>query len=233
MRLILSLALFVGMATLATAGTDDDATTHHRFEDVKHWVDVFDDPTRAEWQKPAELVEALNILEGMVVVDIGAGTGYFNPFLSRAAGPQGRVLALDLEPGLVAHMNERAKREETSNVTARQCASDDAGLELHSVDRILIVNTYHHFDDRHDYFSRLRQALTPDGTVSIVDFKKIALPVGPPVEHKLAREQIVTEMEHAGYRLVKEPDVLPYQNFLVFADRDIQTPDKSMLGPAK
>jgi ubiquinone/menaquinone biosynthesis C-methylase UbiE len=216
MKIYLIPMLLLGVATLASGGTDDDATTHHRFEDVKHWVEVFDDPTRAEWQKPAELVEALNIKEGMVVVDIGAGTGYFNPFLSRAAGVQGRVLALDLEPGLVAHMNERAKREETPNVTARHCAPNDPGLEAHSADRILIVNTYHHFDDRLDYFSRLRQALAPDGTVSIVDFKKVALPVGPPVEHKLSREQIVTEMEHAGYRLVNEPDVLPYQNFLVF-----------------
>ena len=219
MRTNLILGVFLGVAVLAAGGTDDDATTHHRFDDVEHWVEIFEDSTRAEWQKPGQLVAALEIHAGMVVADIGAGTGYFNPYLSRAVGPQGKVLALDTEPGLVAYMNERAERDETPNVTARRCDPGDPGLDPHSVDRILIVDTYHHFDDRRDYFRRLREALAPDGTVTIVDFKKEPLPVGPPVDHKLARAQIVSEMEHAGYRLVREPDLLPYQNFLVFADR--------------
>jgi len=222
MRINPVVVLFLGMATLAVGGTDDDATTHHSFEDVEHWVDVFDDPTREEWQKPQQLVDALKLKEGMVVADIGAGTGYFNPYLSRAVGAEGRVIALDTEPALVVYMNERAAREETPNVTARLCKPADPGLEPHSIHRILIIDTYHHFDDRKTYFGRLRQALGPNGTVTIVDFKKEPLPVGPPMEHKLSRDQIVSEMEHAGYRLVQEPDVLPYQNFLVFADRSIK-----------
>jgi cyclopropane fatty-acyl-phospholipid synthase-like methyltransferase len=197
----------------------DDATTHHPFDNVAQWVRVFDDPTRAEWQKPEELVKALGLEKGMSVADIGAGTGYFNRFLSRAVGAEGKVYAVDTEPEMVAHMKERAEKEGTPNVIPLLAEPADPKLPEGSVDRILIVDTYHHFDDRLQYFDRLKGALKPGGLIAIVDFKYEPLPVGPRREHKLPRGQIVGEMEVAGFRLVREPDFLPYQNYLIFAPR--------------
>jgi SAM-dependent methyltransferase len=84
------------------------------------------------------------------------------------------------------------------------------------VDRILIVDTYHHIDDRLNYFERVRTMLKPGGRVVIVDWHKRELPEGPPLEHKLAREQVIDEMQIAGYRMVDAPDILPYQYLLVF-----------------
>ncbi|MBI3783691.1 MAG: SAM-dependent methyltransferase, partial [Deltaproteobacteria bacterium] len=66
------------------------------------------------------------------------------------------------------------------------------------------------------YLRRLRQVLAPGGRVAVIDFKKEDIPVGPPAEHKLARAQIVDELTSAGYRLIGESDILPYQYFLVF-----------------
>jgi ubiquinone/menaquinone biosynthesis C-methylase UbiE len=194
-----------------------EATSQHSFADVIRWQAVFDDPGRAEWQKPEEVIAALALSPGMVVADIGAGTGYFLAALSRAVGPQGRVLAIDTEPNLVDHMGARAQREGLGNVFPVLAAPDNPRLADQQVDRVLIVDTYHHINDRLNYFERLRAAIKRDARVVIVDWHKRELPEGPPLEHKLAREQVTAEMHTAGYALIGESEHLPYQYLLVFA----------------
>jgi predicted methyltransferase len=197
----------------------DDATTHQTFCDVEHWKAVFDDPARDEWQKPAEVVKALALRPGMTVADLGAGTGYFSRHLSAAVGSDGTVLAVEPEPKLLAHLRDRAEREKTANVVPILASLDNPRLPPRSVDVVLVVDTFHHIDDRVAYFGALRRVLRPGGRVAVVDWEKRPLPVGPPPEHKLAREQVVDEMRAAGYALVAEPDVLPYQYVLIFAPR--------------
>jgi len=192
------------------------ATTHHSFGDVEHWVSVFDDPARDAWQKPASVAEALQLRAGMCVADLGAGTGYFSRYLAAAVGEAGSVFAVDTEPRLVAHLRERAEREHTPNVIPILASADNPRLPVGSVDVVLIVDTVHHIDDRINYLRRLRHVLKPGGRVVVIDFKKQDIPVGPPPEHKLGREQIVDEFTTAGYRLVSAPDILPYQYFLIF-----------------
>ena len=211
--------LLVGLAAAEAPPAGHDATSHHSFADVEHWVGVFDDPKRDEWQKPAAVVRALEIARGMTVADLGAGTGYFSHYLSAAVGPRGSVLAVDPEANMVAHLRERAEREHTENVVPILASLDNPRLPVGSVDLVLIVDTYHHLDDRLTYLHALQRFLRPRGRVAVIDWHKRPLPVGPPPEHKLAREQVVEEMTKAGYRLVAEPDILPYQYFLVFAPR--------------
>jgi ubiquinone/menaquinone biosynthesis C-methylase UbiE len=152
----------------------------------------------------------------MAVADLGAGTGYFSRRLARAVGPHGTVFAVDVEPNLVVHLRERAEREQTENVVPVLASTDDARLPTGRVDLVLIVDTYHHIDDRLHYLARLKRALRSDGRVAIVEWQKRELPVGPEMDHKIARELVVDEMTASGYRLVEEPDVLPYQYVLVF-----------------
>ncbi len=193
-----------------------EATVHHSFEDVQHWTAVFDDPTRDAWQKPAAVVRALGLAPGMCVADLGAGTGYFSRYLSQAVGENGTVLAVDPEPNLVVHLRRRSEKEKTTNVVPILASFDNPRIPAGSTDLVLVVDTFHHIDDRVNYFRRLRRALKPAGRVAIVDFKKKQLPVGPPPPHKLPRGQVVSEMESAGYHLVGEPKILPYQYFLIF-----------------
>jgi ubiquinone/menaquinone biosynthesis C-methylase UbiE len=193
-----------------------EATSRHPFDDVKQWVSVFDDPARDAWQKPKELVAALALTPGMTIADLGAGTGYFSRYLSRAVGDTGTVFAVDTEPNLVAHLRERAEQEHTANVIPVLASFDDARLPRGAIDLVLIVDTFHHLDHRLEYLQRLRRALKPGGRVVIVDWQAKDLPVGPPLEHKIARDQVVGEMRAAGYRLADEPPVLPYQYVLVF-----------------
>src|SRR5262249_5263372 len=161
----------------------------------------------------------LEIARGMTVADLGAGTGYFSRYLAAAVGPSGSVLAVDPEPNMVAHLRERAEREHTDNVVPILASLDNPRLPVGSVDLVLIVDTYPHLDDRLTYLPRLQRFLHPSGRVAVIDWHKRPLPVGPPPEHKLAREQVVEEMNAAGYRLVAEPDLLPYQYLLVFTPR--------------
>jgi len=216
----LVLMLASACALRAEAPPSDDATSHHDFADVGYWSSVFDDPARDAWQRPDELVAALGIARGDVVADLGAGTGYLSRRLAAAVGPDGTVLAVETEPNLVVHLRERAEREKTPNVVPVLASAADPRLPVGLVDLILVVDTYHHFDDRRAYLRTLRRFLRPSGRVAIVDWQKRELPVGPPMEHKLPREQVLDEMRASGYRLAAEHTMLPYQYFLVFAQAE-------------
>ncbi len=190
--------------------------SQHDFADVEQWRRVFDDPERDAWQKPRELVRALGIAPGMWVADLGAGTGYFSRHLDAAVGPGGVVFAVDTEPNLVAHLRARAQEERTTHVIPVLASFDDPRLPPGALDVVLVVDTFHHLDDRLRYLRRLAAALKPKGRVVVVDWEKRELPVGPPPEHKLERTQVVDEMQAAGYRLVAEPALLPHQYVLIF-----------------
>ncbi len=201
----------------------DDATAQQTFE-ADEWASFWDRPERKAWQKPEELVAALGLEAGMTVADLGAGTGYFNRYLSEAVGPEGLVLPVDIQTSMVEHMRERAREEKTPNVRPILAEPADSKLPEGGVDLVLIVNTYHHIDDRLEYFDRLKKVLRPGGRVAVVDFVVGDIPVGPPADHKLSRDHVLGEFETIGYRLVDEPGILPYQYVLIFAPRQ---PDSS------
>jgi predicted methyltransferase len=187
----------------------------HRFDrPAEEYAKHFDAPGRDRWQKPREVVKLLALKPGMTVVDLGAGTGYFVPHLSRAVGATGKVLALDVEPQLVAHIEERAKKAKLANVAAKQVPLDDPQLDLESVDRVLIVDTWHHIADREKYAAKLAAGLKPDGFVAIVDIT-MESPHGPPKHHRLAAEAVKQELEAGGLvaKVVKEG--LPRQYVVV------------------
>lgn len=188
----------------------DHARMHHRFDDPEKWSAIFDDPERATWQKPEEVVAAMAIEPGMAVADIGAGTGYLNKLLADAVGAKGKVIAIDIEPSLVAHMAERAEREGTPQVEVRLGAAGDPRLDEGEVDRIVLLDVYHHIDQREAYFSALLHAVKPGGRLIIVDFKPGELPVGPPPAGKVAPAQVTAELGAAGWKLAERHD-LPYQ----------------------
>jgi FkbM family methyltransferase len=193
-----------------------DATARHSFHDVEHWKSVFDDPKRDTWQKPADVVGALRLKPGMTVADLGAGTGYFLRYLSAAVGENGTVFAVEVEPKLLEHLRQRVEEENIGNVVPVLASAHDPRLPYRQLDVVLIVDTYHHFDDRLVYLRRLSQVLKPGGRVAVIDWFKRDLPEGPPLEHKLSREHVVDEMRLAGYDLIEEPTLLPYQYFLIF-----------------
>ena len=209
-------ALVVLLVAPARADDDDRATATHRFDNVAYWAKIFDDPKRDAWQKPAELVAALQLPVGSTVADLGAGTGYFERYLSQAVGPNGAVLAVEVEPRLIVYLRDRAEREQLANVTPVFASFDNPRLPPASTDLILIADTYHHLDHRHRYLPLLTRALRPGGRIAIVDWKPGDLPEGPEPSHKLAPDKVIAEMRAAGLALVAQPDILPYHYVLIF-----------------
>ena len=151
---------------------------------------------------------------GMVVVDLGAGTGYFLPHLSAAVGEEGSVLALDVEDNMLAYMRERVKREHLRNVVVRRVPADGPGLSEASVDRLLIVNTWHHLDHRKLYATKIARALKPGGRLYVVDFD-VDSPLGPPVKHRLDPARVVAEVEGGGLEVETVTETLPNQFVVV------------------
>jgi SAM-dependent methyltransferase len=185
----------------------------HDFSDVERYAAMFDSPERDAWQRPREVVALMNIEPGMTLVDLGAGTGYFLPHLA-AAAPDVHVLALDVEPAMVEHMRSRIAEARLDRVEARVSAPDDPGLARGSVDRILVVNTWHHIEARVVYVAKLHAALRPGGTVVIVDFTMEAED-GPPPAMRLTPEQVIGDLEAGGLVADIEEETLPDQYVVV------------------
>lgn len=184
---------------------------HEDFSDTETFARAFDDPARDAWQRPAEVVALLRIEPGSVVADLGAGTGYFSSWLSRAVGEHGKVLALDVEPKMVEFLARRAREQGLGNVTPRLVAADDPQLEPGSVSRVLIVNTWHHIDDRGRYAAKLAAALAAGGELWIVDFTPDS-DIGPPARFRLPAEQVLAELQDGGLRAeVVADEQLPKQ----------------------
>ncbi len=212
-------------AVLLTAGlawpqaSAPPAEMHQRHADAQAYIASLEDPARDAWQKPEEVLKALQLRPGETVADIGAGSGYFTLRLARAVGERGRVYAVDISPEMVRHLNRRLRDAGVRNVVTVLSEPADPLLPESSVDRVLIVDTWHHVEDQPAYLERLKSVLRPGGEVIHIDFQKRELPVGPPVSMKIAREDLVKQMDAAGFRLAAEHTFLPYQYFLVFARR--------------
>jgi ubiquinone/menaquinone biosynthesis C-methylase UbiE len=215
-RLLLACALAAGTSCAHHAANPEHSHAHgmpHRFEGAEQWAHQFDAPERDDWQKPDEVVAALALPPGAKVADIGAGTGYFAVRLARAV-PQGRVYGVDIEPDMVRYLRERAAREGLPHLEAVLGRPEDPLLP-EPVDLALIVNTWHHIEQRPVWLERLKSQLNPGGRIAIVDFRPESRR-GPPPQHKLSAGQVSAELQAAGFRLVAEHDFLPEQYFLVF-----------------
>ncbi len=223
-KVTLSVALIIGLSLVPVPGCTAQPThqvddAHHGFSDsdVGLWGQMLEGAERDQWQKPDEVIKHLNLKPGDVIADIGAGTGYFTRRFALAVGPQGRALGLDIETSMVEHMKQDARKLNLTNYEARLVKPDGPGLEQQSVDVIFLSATYHHINNRVDYFRKLSKSLKPNGRVVIVDFYHKALPVGPQaLEDKVSEETIIKELGQAGYRLIRSLDFLPYQYFLEF-----------------
>ena len=170
---------------------------------------------RDSWQKPDEVIRMLEIQHGESVADVGAGSGYFTFRLSEAVGATGKVLAVDIDEGMIEFLNERILQGGYSNVVTILAETGNPLLPVRGVDMIFLSNTYHHIEDREAYFKRAHRFLRKNGRIVIIDLtgkgwlERLS-------GHSIAKEAIIEEMEIAGYRLQNDHKILPRQSFLQF-----------------
>lgn len=171
---------------------------------------------RDQWQQRDRVIQSLQIRPGDRVADIGSGGGYFVFALAKAAGPGGKVYAVDVDQAMNDLVAERAKKERIANIEVILAKPDDPILPLAGVDLIFTSNTYHHIDNRVGYLANLRKYLRPNGRIAIVEFDRRGWFQGM-LKHYTPSEFIKREMEQAGYSLQQEFNFLDRQSFLIFA----------------
>jgi ubiquinone/menaquinone biosynthesis C-methylase UbiE len=167
------------------------------------------------WQRPDRVLRALGLRRGDVVADIGAGAGFWTPRLARRVGPSGHVFAVEPEIEILRLLRERLEKERVANVTPVLGRADEPLVPPGTCTLALIVSTYHHFPDGPRFLRRVARLLRPRGRIVNIDFDKRETPVGPPVEHRVSREDFLRDARKAGLELVAEHRFLPHQYFLV------------------
>ena len=209
--------MFAPLLLAAAVAAQVSHQRHHPPESTVAYIKALEDPGRQQWQKPEEVVKKLGLKAGETIADVGAGAGYFTLRFARAVGSTGRVYAVDINSGMLAHITGQAKQDHLENIRTVLAQPHDPELAPSSVDLIFICDTLHHISGRKEYFSLLARAVKPGGRLVNIDFYKRPLPVGPPVGMKIAKPEMIAEAQSAGFHLVKEFNLLPYQYFLVFA----------------
>ena len=171
-------------------------------------------PSRADAERPDQVVEGMNLSSADVVADIGAGTGYFT-FRIAPRVPDGRVFAVDIQPEMLDKMRTRMQREDVHNVSLVEGTVQDPRLPADSVDVALMVDAYHEFSHPREMMLNLRVALRPGGRVVLVEYRKNdpTVPIKP--LHTMSEAQARKEMEAVGLEWVRTDD-LPQQHLMVF-----------------
>ncbi len=194
---------------------DVERDRHGNPLDLERYLSRLEDPERLAWQKPDEVVRALGLRAGDVAADVGVGPGYFALRMARAVGEKGRVHAIDVEPKMLEILAGRVKEAGLSNVVPHLAPEGAMAVPPEPCAAILTVNTFHHFPDRPAALAALAAGLAPGGPLAVVDFHAGDLPVGPPPEHRVSREEGLRAARAAGLRILREETFLPYQFFLL------------------
>jgi len=187
---------------------------------------------RDGWQRPEQVLESLDLQPGDRVAEIGAGDGYWLAFLSEAVTAEGRVYAIEVDDEKLAALQSRVADEGLANVVVVRGRYDDPLLPDGEIDLAMTCLTYHHIEDRVDYFARLRDDLAPGGRVAHLDDRHDA---EPPLSwlrrsgHWSDAEVLRAEMVEAGYRRSEVFDFLPMQSFQIF--ESVSAPRSGELAP--
>jgi len=206
-------ALAIATAVLTAQGT---APRHRRLFPPEN-LGMLEAPDRATWQKPEQIMDALNIAEGSRTADIGAGSGWFTIHLAQRVGPRGIVYAEDVQPQMLEAIQRRVQREGLRNVEVRLGTGASPNLPGGMVDAVLVVDTYPEVevDDRIVFLHNLAGALKPAGRIGIVNYKPGHGGPGPD-EGRVDSASVEADARAAGLRVIAREN-LPYQYLLVLA----------------
>jgi SAM-dependent methyltransferase len=209
----------IAFAAAWTALAAAQQQQHTRLFPPEH-LGLLEGPDRDVWQRPDQIMDELRIAEGSVVADLGAGSGWFTIRLARRVGPNGLVIAEDIQRQMIEAIARRVDRENLRNVKTHLGTATDPRLPPGALDAALIVDAYYEMDEPVELLRNLARSLKPTGRVGIVNFTRNGFGPGPPMEERVDPERVIRDAESAGLKLVARPDFLPFQYLLVFEPRD-------------
>jgi ubiquinone/menaquinone biosynthesis C-methylase UbiE len=182
------------------------------------FAQVLEAESREAVARRDEIVDAMGLEEGMVVADIGAGTGLFTTEIARRVGDHGAVFAVDIVPAFLDQIRERVEAEELTNVTVVLGEERATGLEDASVDLAFMCDTYHHIEYPQTYMASLFRTLRPGATLVLIDFERVEGKTSPTMlKHVRADKQtVIEEVSRAGFVLESETELLEENYYLRF-----------------
>jgi len=215
--ILVSAAAFAQVAEKANEGYK----THEGRENVAKGLG---DPARSERQRPRDIIDAMDLKPGGSVADVGTGVGFMLPYLSHAVGDIGHVIGEDIQTDFLEKAKTKAQLSHLNNVQFVLGTDRDPKLPADSLEGVLVLDVYHHFDYPEAMLEHIRDSLLSDGKLVIVEYFKRpgAMPGGDPnraVEHiRLDEDDLIKEVESNGFRLVSKRDLVPKSQYIaIFA----------------
>ena len=178
-------------------------------------IDWLEREEREMEENTSLLLKNLAVKPGMVVADIGAGSGYHSALLSKMVGT-GKVFAVDVEPEMIAYLNARIKQEKLSRIVPVLSTEQKVSLPENAIDMMLLVDVYHEFSFPYEMALSMRAALKPGGKLVLVEFRAEDPTVPIKTIHKMSEAQAIKEFKAAGFTFDKNIDNLPWQHCMVF-----------------
>ena len=181
----------------------------------QHAIRWLERPDREEEERPSLVMENLELDPDDVVADIGAGSGYFT-FLMAPLVPEGKVLAVDIQPEMLKFIEGRKKLEKAPNVETVLGTIEDVNLPDDSVDLVILVDAYHEFSHPREMAESIVEGLRPGGRLVFLEYRgeDPSVPIKP--LHKMTVQQVQREMDVVGLEFVEVRNFLPIQHFIVF-----------------
>lgn len=211
-RVVVALLALVITATLVTAQQPRNPRLF-----APQDLGLLEPPDREAWQRPDQVMDALHVADSTVVVDLGAGGGWFTVRLARRVGPNGRVFAVDVQRLMIEAIERRVQREGYANVTALLGAYDDPRLPADArTDAVLIVDAFHEMEDPVLLLRNVARTLQPHGRIGVIDYRQGEGGPGPLPEERVPQRVVIADAAAAGLKLIEEHTFLPYQYFLIF-----------------
>lgn len=216
----LILLLTVSLLTAQEKSVKPGINDHFKDPDLKKFKESFEGESREIFTSRKEIVQACKLKPGLVVADIGAGTGLFTRLFAKEVGPKGKIYAVDIAPRFLEHIQKTAKQEKLTNILTVKCSQTSAELPENSIDLAFICDTYHHFEFPFRTMASVHRALKPGGRVVIIDFHRIP---GKSREWILGhvrapQEVVIKEITSTGFKKVDEVKLagLKENYFVVF-----------------
>ncbi len=218
---LLAVALLAALAAPLNADEPSVAPGINRYYENpnwQQWVYAFERPGREIYERRKDIVAATGIKPGMVVADIGAGTGLFTRLFAHEVGPQGKVYAVDISQTFVRNIMRTARAQGLDNVEGVVNSPKEVSLPKESIDIAFICDTYHHFEYPKSMMKSVRRALRPGGRLIVVDFRRIPGRSSPWVmgHVRAGEDAVIREIQAREFRFVEEKPLLRTNYYLVF-----------------
>ncbi|HMQ49345.1 MAG TPA: class I SAM-dependent methyltransferase [Saprospiraceae bacterium] len=183
-------------------------------------AEVYENTNRVIWQKPEMIINLMGKLEDKVVADIGAGRGYFTFPLAEKAK---KVIAIDIDRRFINYLDSAKVYElpdqYQNKLETRLGLESDPRLKPAEVDVVLIVNTFMYIPNKLEYLKSLKNCLSENGQLIIVDFKKKRTPLGPPSDIRMPLFEVEELLYQTGYSKISTNDTALDYQYIIVADK--------------